>query len=175
MGSKLLKVCAAVMLIVSAGSAMGNDASERFTPTSFEATLNADVKAVVVCEYEQGQSISLVKQNGSLEDEEKRKVCFKITNVASGFALVLEAGNGLLVEGQQANLTAADGEKLPIQFSLQNGESKNIDFSWGETVPFDEKAHRDGEWCIKASVDLKNNTKVGNYSGKIKISIVAMD
>ena len=178
MNSKLLKVCAAVMLIASAESVLcvDGEAKPRFTPVSSEAKLEAKVKALVLVEFNENQeTFSLVKDDGEAEtDEDKLTFKFKVNTIAVGYGLKFET-TGNLGEGDNGLVLRDDnGNELPILVTLRDGADRPVAFRLDETVRLN-RDHNAGEWKLQFATELKDDTVQGTYSGGVKITLVARE
>ena len=182
MSGKLLKICAAVMLIASAGDVVygepkATEGGRRFTSTSAEAKIEAKVKALVLVDFGgDSKMLSLVKENGEEEtDADKTEFCFNVKSVAVGYGLLFEAIGNLKGDNNGAFwLHDDEGQKLPILIDLRDGEDSSIPFKVNQNIPFSEN-YKAGQWKLKVSTELKSDTLVGDYTGGIKISVVAID
>lgn len=177
MNIKLLKVCAAIMLIVGAGDVVCQATGEkRFTPAVAEAKIEAKVKALVLVDFDGDKKmLSLVKENGEEEtDADKTEFCFNVKSVAAGYGLLFMATGNLKEDNGGFWLQDNKGQKLPISIDLRDGEGDLIPFKLNQNIPFEED-YKAGQWKLKVSTELDNNTFVGDYTGGIKISVVAID
>ena len=179
MNSKLLKVCAAVMLIAGAENVMCDPAAsnKRFTSVSAEATVKAEVKALVLVDFEGNrQELSLIKDDGEEEtDDEKLSFSFNVKKVAIGYGLRFEPiGNLKKGKNGETVLCNSNGQQLPISVVLMDGENQPVDFKLSENLPF-RSNYAAGKWKLKFSTELTNDTLQGVYTGGVKISVVATD
>ncbi len=177
MNSKLLKVCAAVMLIAGAGSVWcestgGSSGKRRIVSYSNTvAEVKAEVQVLVDVEFEgEKQEKSLISKDGKCINGVFK---FNVKRIAAGYGLRFEPTGGLTVKEKGSVLLNKDGDELNVQLMLRDGEDAPIDFKLGETLLFNPRIHKTGEWKLEFSPQVKDTTYESTYSGGVKISVVS--
>ena len=188
MNSKLLKVCAAVMLVAGAGDGVCDPSNSSLgskdgvvprrqivNKPETDISIEAKVKVLVNVEFDNNvQTLSLIGDDGQEETDENKCVYkFKINSLACGYGLKFESSDHQTEDGLIV-MKSDDGCELKIDSILFDGENKQIAASFiGNIVPFDTKKQSTGEWKLKLRAMLQDDVCEGTYKGKIKISVVA--
>jgi len=182
MNSKLLKVCAAVMLIAGAGNVVGDPtpgttdkSSKKRRAVKYSETtaeVKAEVKVLVDVEFDgQKQERNLISSDGNAIPGEFK---FKVNRISAGYGLKFEpTGNLEVDEKGRVSLKDADGDKLDVGLTLMDGEQNVVQINFGSPIRFNPNTHKTGEWVLSFIPELKDDVYETVYSGGVKISVVA--
>ena len=191
MNSKLLKVCAAVMLIAGTGDVMGNGGSiegaggAKEDGRSVQIGMEAKVKAVLSIKSSDGNesSLQLYNDDGSKTEESKRTHKVKVDLIGDDYELRLSGVTlkksedssdhrvWVLPRNKEGENDTKKGElKVAISVTGPDDEERYIDdysmnFSEGDTS---------GEWSFLVDPPELKGKRIfgGNYSATLKIEVV---
>ncbi len=182
MNSKLLKVCAAVMLIAGVGDVEGDptqsvnsNSSKKRRAVNYSTTtaeVKAEVKVLVDVEFEgTKQERDLISKEGKAIKGEFK---FKVNHISAGYGLKFEPTGGLEVdENGNVSLKDNDNDKLDVGLTLTDGGGSPVNFSFSDPLRFNPKLHKMGEWTLSFVPKLSDNIYETVYSGGVKISVIA--
>ncbi len=186
MNSKLLKVCAAVMLIVGAGSvwseSTGGESKTRgtFQSASNSVQLAAKVQAVMSVEWgDSTKKFNLYKDSGNVEDVDSRTFSFSTERVGVGYKLKFTGVDGLeLVPGAEDNMawtmkcTNSDST-IRLGLMLKGDGADKCAITSGERE-FEAADEGIKKWeIVFQPQEQDSNTEIGTYEGRLKIEILA--
>lgn len=184
MNSKLLKVCAAVMLIAGVGNVVGdptpgttdNSSKKRRAVKYSETTaeVKAEVKILVDVEFDgEKQERDLISKDGKAMPGEFK---FKVSKISAGYGLKFEpTGNLEVDEKGGVALKDADGDKLNVALTLTDGGRSVVNFDFNQPLRFNPNTHKTGEWTLRFVPQLSGDMYETVYSGGVKISVVAIN
>lgn len=187
MNGKLLKVCAAVMLIAGMGNADAAPYGKK-GDKSLVVNMSTKIIAQVSMESPDGERkvLKFYNDNGSKADDKDREIEFKVRNVAASPEIIIEAGNNVIYDNGGWYVLNSKA----VSDSLKKNENYNLGFSLSllgpdgkvrkleggkkyQVVKGDEDS--DGRsWVLRVDPDdLTESIEDGEYRGSLKIRLEA--
>jgi len=196
MSSKLLKVCAAAMLIANEGSATVEEESKTVVNWASEQKsdeqawikpikqgsfkISGKIEAKMDVDIDERQdAINLFKPTGQKTDESERKIWFEPKSNGE-FVLGLSGDGGLVLDGKQWKITRQNDRKElihsdTIDIDLKLYDPGQVLYATLAESFTDLTVNQTGKWWIVFEPhDLEEgHTIMGNYVGKLKVTISA--
>lgn len=192
MNGKLLKVCAAVTLIVGIGdvvcqgpSTNGNTSSvgtqqSKWSDWGNNVSVNVTGKINAVVNVRCGnkeKSLVFFRDNGEKTSESERTFPFQVRCIASTCKVNFKTTGNLKFEGKQWSITNDNGGVLPVYVKLKSpaGESTDLNEETYNMTPNEEVKVGDEEtWEILFDVDdLSSKSPKGEFEGGLTIEVSA--
>lgn len=183
MNSKLLKACAAVMLIASAGNA---DAAKKGSgQKDFSVELVTNIQAVMSIETPSGEikDLSFYGDDGKKTSDESRTIPFKTYNACCNGKIVIQPGTGVILDNGKwyvLNVNAKTNDqkqdsnyRLGFSLTLKNeGNVKKLENGCSYAIGANDK---EDAWSLFVAPNTLTSTmEAGEYRGALKIAIEAV-
>ncbi len=195
MNSKLLKICAAILMIAGAGNVVGMDKGltsnnhdvgkkEQSIPEEKSSELQVEgiVKAVLEVKFgEESKIIKLIEDDGkTMTDDKDRQFDFSVDTNCANPKIKLEPVKQFEFEdGKGWSLTDGTGKyKLKVNIALQHNNGKEFDdIAWDQSGSSHsiKKEDRRGNtaWRLFFEPYLDKAQEPGIYAGAVKVVIDA--
>ncbi len=187
MNGKLLKVCAAVMLIAGVGEAGATPYGKR-GDKSLMVNMSTKIVAQVSIESPDGgkKVLKFYNDKGSKSDEKDREIEFNIRNVSVSPEIIIEAGSNVVYSGGgwyvlnskavSDDLKKNENYRLGFSLVLLGPDGKVRKLEGGkkyQTVKEDEVSN-EKSWMLRVDPDdLMESIEDGEYKGALKIRLEA--
>lgn len=184
MNSKLLKVCAAVMLIAGAGNVVGDPCLKGANEVYMDVSARVIAQVAIECGDEK-KTLKLFDEKGEKARKEDRQFKFKVKNIATSSKIEVKSGkntdydeesgswiiyNSKAVDGPQKK---QDNNKIEFSLHLVGADGKERTGFDGKSYTFKE-GDIEGDWSIEAQPSpLQETTEDGDYLGSLVIQVSA--
>ena len=184
MGGKLLKVCAAVMLIAGAGSVGADPCMKGSNEVSMDVSARVIAQVAIMCDGEK-KTLKLFDEKGEEAAKEDRTFKFTVKNVAASSKIVVKPGRNTSYDKRNGKWiiynNKASGEdqkkleenRVSFRLHLTGTDGKERDKFDGESYKFVE-GDDNGIWVMEARpYSLTDKTEAGKYEGSLIVQVSA--
>ena len=184
MNSKLLKVCAAVMLIAGVGNAGAEPCMKGSNEISMDVSAKVVAQVAIMCDGEK-KTLKLFDEKGEKAGKEDRTFKFTVKNVAASSKIVVKPGRNtsydegnaswIIYNSKASNDDQKKQDRNRVKFSLDltGADGKVRDDFDGKSYTF-KKEDTSGSWVIEANPSpLRGETEDGEYKGSLIVQVSA--